>query len=42
MPAEAKVTIPTKPSHPNDIRINHARNFLDCMKTRPPNWPTKP
>ena len=27
-------TIPTKPSHPNDIRINHARNFFECMKTR--------
>jgi predicted dehydrogenase len=31
---KAEVTIPTKPSHPNDIRINHARNFFECMKTR--------
>jgi predicted dehydrogenase len=31
---KAEVTIPTKPSHPNDIRINHARNFFDCVKTR--------
>ena len=31
---KAEVTIPTKPSHPNDIRINHARNFFECVKTR--------
>ncbi len=31
---KAEVTVPTNPSHPNDIRINHARNFFDCMKTR--------
>ena len=31
---KAEVTIPTKPAHPNDIRINHARNFFECVKTR--------
>ncbi len=31
---KAEITIPTKPSQPNDIRINHARNFFACMKTR--------
>jgi len=31
---KAEITIPTKPSHPNDIRINHARNFFACVKSR--------
>jgi len=31
---KAEVTIPTKPSHPNDIRINHARNFFACVRSR--------
>lgn len=26
--------IGTNPSHPNDIRINHARNFFACVKSR--------
>jgi predicted dehydrogenase len=31
---QSEMRIGTKPSHPNDIRINHARNFFACMKSR--------
>jgi predicted dehydrogenase len=31
---QAELRIGTKSSHPNDIRINHARNFFACMKSR--------
>jgi predicted dehydrogenase len=29
-----ELRIATNPSQPNDIRINHARNFFACMKSR--------
>jgi predicted dehydrogenase len=31
---QTELRIGTKPSQPNDIRINHARNFFDCVKSR--------
>jgi predicted dehydrogenase len=31
---KTELRIGTNPSNPNDIRINHARNFFDCMKSR--------